>query len=165
MINERANNKFLQNGVYKKNNKALGQTLHITRKSTSKNIHSNNTNPLQKNTFEQNKYLKKSVNKKLSNDIQAKKIYLNHIYPKNEYIIIKQSLSLSKKYIKSKIILIIYTYQFPFVENIILYNIRKNFFIIVTFFIFYLSCFCWIFFCFFIYYLICNNILIVFFIL
>ena len=74
MINERANNKFLQNGVYKKNNKALGQTLHITRKSTSKNIHSNNTNPLQKSTFEQKKYLKKSVNKKLPNDIQAKKI-------------------------------------------------------------------------------------------
>ena len=83
MINERANNKFLQNGVYKKNNKALGQTLHITRKSTSKNIHSNNPNILQAKTFEQKKYLKKSVNKKLPSEIKNKKILTSYINTNN----------------------------------------------------------------------------------
>ena len=62
MINEGANNKFIENKIYKKNNKARGQTLHITRKSASKNIKSdNNDNNI--NPSKEKKYLKKSINK------------------------------------------------------------------------------------------------------
>ena len=44
MINERANAKLINNRIYKKNNKARGQTLRLTRKKNNKKIQSKTNN-------------------------------------------------------------------------------------------------------------------------
>ena len=62
MINEGAKDKFIEDKIYKKNNKTIGKTLYITQKSTSKNIKSYNNNI---NPPKEKKYLKKSINKKI----------------------------------------------------------------------------------------------------
>ena len=56
MINEGAKDKFIEDKIYKKNNKTIGKTLYITQKSTSKNIKSYNNNI---NPPKEKKYLKK----------------------------------------------------------------------------------------------------------
>ena len=56
MINEGAKDKFIEDKIYKKNNKTIGKTLYITQKSTSKNIKSYNNNinpPKEKKIFKE----------------------------------------------------------------------------------------------------------------
>ena len=104
MINERTKAKLLNNRIYKKNNKARGQTLRLTRKKNNNKIPSKiNNNHLysyennisspdtfisnieQKNILDEKKYFKKSVNKKLPNKITNNKILASYHINTNNY--------------------------------------------------------------------------------
>ena len=103
MINEKTNNKFLENGVYIKKTKALGQTFHMKPKANPENIQSNNkmpnsftyndihyqpnnaNNTEQKKLLEDKRYLKKPVKGKLKSEIRTKNIPKSFHINNNNY--------------------------------------------------------------------------------